>query len=29
VTVSFTLTNDPKYKTNAYSATVTWTISAL
>jgi hypothetical protein len=28
VTVSFTLTNDPKYKTGSYSATLTITISA-
>jgi hypothetical protein len=28
VNVNFTLTNDPKYKVNSYSATVTWTISA-
>jgi hypothetical protein len=28
VTVSFTLTNDPKYKTGTYSATLTFTISA-
>ena len=27
-TVAWTLTNDPKYKTGAYSATVTFTISA-
>src|SRR5215470_20202852 len=27
-TVSWTLTNDPKYKTGSYSATVTFTISA-
>jgi hypothetical protein len=26
--VTFTLTDDPKYKTGAYSATLTWTISA-
>ena len=26
--VSFTLTDDPKYKTGSYSATLTWTISA-
>ena len=29
VSVLFTLTNDPKYKTGSYTATVTWTISAL
>lgn len=28
VSVSFTLTDDPKYKTGNYSATLTWTISA-
>jgi len=28
VTVNFTLTNDPKYKTGSYSATLTFTISA-
>jgi hypothetical protein len=28
VNVSFTLTDDPKYKTGSYSATLTWTISA-
>jgi len=28
VNVTFSLTNDPKYKTGVYSATVTWTISA-
>ena len=28
VTVNFTLTDDPKYKTGAYSATLTFTISA-
>jgi hypothetical protein len=28
VSVSFTLTDDPKYKTGSYSATLTWTISA-
>lgn len=28
VTVSLSLTDDPKYKTGAYSATLTWTISA-
>lgn len=28
VTVYFTLTNKPSYKTGAYSATLTWTISA-
>jgi hypothetical protein len=28
VTVTFTLTDDPKYKTGSYSATLTWTISA-
>jgi hypothetical protein len=28
VTVSFTLTDDPKYKTGKFSATLTWTISA-
>jgi hypothetical protein len=28
VSVSFALTDDPKYKTGAYSATLTWTISA-
>ena len=26
--VTFTLTDDPKYKTGSYSATLTWTISA-
>lgn len=26
--VTFTLTNDPKYKTGSYSASLTWTISA-
>lgn len=29
INVIFTLTNDPKYKTGNYTATVTWTISAL
>jgi hypothetical protein len=28
VTVNFTLTNKPSYKTDVYSATLTWTISA-
>lgn len=28
VSVSFTLTDDPKYKTGTYTATLTWTISA-
>jgi hypothetical protein len=28
VTVNFTLTDDPKYQTGKYSATLTWTISA-
>jgi hypothetical protein len=28
VNVTFALTNDPKYQTGSYSATVTWTISA-
>jgi hypothetical protein len=28
VSVTFSLTNDPKYQTGSYSATVTWTISA-
>jgi hypothetical protein len=28
VNVNFALTDDPKYKTGAYSATLTWTISA-
>ena len=28
VTVSLSLTDDPKYKTGSYSATLTWTISA-
>ena len=28
VTVNFTLTNKPSYKTDPYSATLTWTISA-
>lgn len=28
VSVSFKLTDDPKYKTGSYSATLTWTISA-
>lgn len=28
VNVTFSLTNDPKYKTGSYSATLTWTISA-
>jgi hypothetical protein len=28
VSVGFTLTDDPKYKTGNYSATLTWTISA-
>jgi hypothetical protein len=27
-TTTWTLTNDPKYKTGSYSATVTFTISA-
>jgi hypothetical protein len=28
VTVNFTLTDDPKYHTGSYSATLTFTISA-
>ncbi len=28
VSISFKLTDDPKYKTGSYSATLTWTISA-
>jgi hypothetical protein len=28
VSVNFTLTDDPKYKTGTYTATLTWTISA-
>jgi hypothetical protein len=27
VSVTFMLTDDPKYKTGSYSATLTWTIS--